>query len=203
MNNSSLKSFFIFVAVIALAGGGLFFLKNGFKGGFSAAPQNITVGNVKSSSVDISWITSSKTANQVLYGESRMLGKTAEVPGLGTAHLVTIESLKPNATYYFQIGGANSDQPFTFRTLAEVKNNLKTANTEERSQVAAVSPFGKILNNEPNKPQVLAEATESGTPTDLESVPAGTPETGSLGITLLTALVLSLFAGLGFKLLKN
>lgn len=196
----NLKSFLIFVAIIALAGGGLFFLKNGLGDKTSSLPQNVTVGNVKGSSVDISWITSGKTASRIMYGETPVLGKTAEVPGLGLAHLVTIDSLKPSTTYYFQVGSdKNSTKPFTFRTLAEVKDT---------PQIAVISPFGKLLSNETStkpstEPRVLAEATESGIPTDPETTPTGTPETGSLEITLLTAFVLSLFVVLGFKLLKN
>ena len=208
MSNNNLKSFLIFVAVIALAGGGLFFLKNGLGSSADVAPQNVTVGNVKGDSVDISWITSDKTTSQLQYGETPVLGKTMAVPGLALAHLVTVDSLKPNTTYYFQVGNvAASDQPFTFRTLAEVKSVPDTASAETspdtKSQLAVASPFGKLINSEPNKPRVLAESTDSGTPVDQTTQPTGTPQTGSLGLTILAAAVFSLLAGFGFKLLKN
>lgn len=74
---------------------------------------NISVSNLRTSSVTISWFTSEPATSKINYGYDDQYGSsTAEDTNLKTSHSMQITGLSPNEAYHYQVAGqdANANQ---------------------------------------------------------------------------------------------
>lgn len=92
-------------------------------------PRDITISNIGSDSVTISWVTNEATSGLVSYGQTRTLGNTgidtrdslSGETGNYRTHYVNLTSLTPDTEYYFEILSGTTTyndqgEPYTFRT---------------------------------------------------------------------------------------
>ncbi|MGD9129327.1 MAG: fibronectin type III domain-containing protein [Candidatus Woesebacteria bacterium] len=135
------------VLVVALIVGAVF-LKDG-PGVFApraapeTTPKEIRVTNVTDNSFTVSFFTDSKTVGFIKYGDSASLSSQASDDrdqlsgsvGEFNLHHITVKSLKPNTTYYFNLGTVsnatfdNNGSPFTITTAAQPGTSPPLAKT--------------------------------------------------------------------------
>lgn len=95
-----------------------------------AAPQDVTLSNVSSDHVSISWQTDQPTAGFIQAGLTTSLGNTylddrdTRAPGQHRLHFVTLNNLTPNTTYHYKISSGPENYPksetFVFKTAPEI-----------------------------------------------------------------------------------
>lgn len=74
--------------------------------------SQIAVSSITTTSATISWTTNVASSSEVAYGTSTGLGSTSGVnSALVTAHSVTLNSLTPGTTYFYQVKSAASGGP--------------------------------------------------------------------------------------------
>lgn len=124
--------------ILALTGlvVGIFIINNIHRLGSAASegisPKQIKITNIDSSSFVVSWITEEKATGVILYGETFALSESRpDVRSSQVAkqekfftHFVSIEELKPETKYFFQILSSgkkydNSGKPFSVTTASQ------------------------------------------------------------------------------------
>ncbi len=125
------------VLVIALVTGTLLLGKGGGvfapRASASDTPKQVKITNVYDNSFTVSFLTDSKVAGFIKYGESSNSIKSqagddrdqvSGTVGEFTIHHITVRGLKPSTTYYYKLGTGsgntfdNNGQPFTIKTTA-------------------------------------------------------------------------------------
>ncbi len=89
-----------------------------------AMPKDVRVANISDSSLSISWLTENQTQGLVKWGNSESSLINTNLDEIGTqsfTHIVTLQNLTPNTSYFFKINSGgddfdNSGSPWQIKT---------------------------------------------------------------------------------------
>lgn len=115
MRKSKIPTFAGLIVLIVGLVIGVFIVQNQqiFQSGASgeAAPKDIRITNVSDSSFTVSWVTQKETSGFLKWGENSTLGRTQNETSSekSLTHSVVLDSLKPQARYYFKINSDGED----------------------------------------------------------------------------------------------
>ena len=116
--------------------------------------SNLTLSNITSSSLTITWTTDVSSTSVVDYGTTSSYGSTKSDTSMTTSHTINIDSLSANTTYHFKAKSTNSadvtgdsgDQTFTTAKAGLTSDPITITTTTTTTRTVTPTP---VIDNTP------------------------------------------------------